>query len=177
MTNHAPERLQTARLSLTRVTEEDFPELLVMHQDPRVMATLGGPRPVEELQARHQRNLDHWLQHGFGWWTARLLDDGRLAGRGGLRHCHIAGCDEIELGYGFVAECWGQGLATELAAESVRVGFEVMKLPEMVCFTLPTNKASRRVMEKVGFVYEKDAEWAGMPHVLCRLRAGDYRQV
>jgi ribosomal-protein-alanine N-acetyltransferase len=175
MANPCPEQLHTARLSLTRMSEGDFPELLVMHQDPRVMATLAGLRPVEELRARHQRNLDHWKQHGFGWWTARDRTDGRFMGRGGLRHCHIGGRDEIELGYGFVAECWGRGLATELAVASVRVGFEVLKLPEMVCFTLPTNKASRRVMEKVGFVYEKDVEWAEMPHVLFRLRAGDPR--
>jgi len=35
---------------------------------------------------------------------------------------------------------------------------------------LPTNKASRRVMEKVGFQYEKDVVWADLPHVLYRLR-------
>jgi RimJ/RimL family protein N-acetyltransferase len=158
-------------LSLSRITDADFPELLAMHQDPRVMATLGGLRPLEELQKRHQRNLDHWRQHGFGWWVARHLADGRFVGRGGLRHVLIDGKEEMEVGYGLVAEFWGQGLATELAAASVRVGFEVLKLPELVSFTLPTNKKSRRVMEKVGFQYEKDVEWAELPHVLYRLRA------
>ncbi|HWY86280.1 MAG TPA: GNAT family N-acetyltransferase, partial [Gemmataceae bacterium] len=78
--------------------------------------------------------------------------------------------DEIELGYGLLTEFWGQGLATELAAASVRAAFDALKVPEIVSFALPTNKASRRVMEKVGFQYEKEVVWADLPHVLYRLR-------
>ncbi len=37
--------------------------------------------------------------------------------------------------------------------------------------TLPTNRASRRVMEKAGFGYERDTVHAGLPHVLYRLPA------
>ena len=37
-----PVRVTTPRLVLTRVVEDDLADLLVMHQDPRVMATLGG---------------------------------------------------------------------------------------------------------------------------------------
>ena len=68
----------------------------------------------------------------------------------GLRHVTIGGREEVEVGYGLRAEFWGQGLATELASASVRVAFEILGLPELVSFTLPTNRASRRVMEKVG---------------------------
>jgi len=167
-----PEQLQTSRLSLSRMTAPDFPELLAMYQDPRIMATLGGFRSDEEWQTRHKFNLDHWREHGFGWWAARLRADDRFVGRGGLRRVFIGGQNEIELGYGLLTEYWGQGLATELAAASVRAAFDVLKVPEIVSFALPTNKASRRVMEKVGFQYEKDVVWADLPHVLYRLRAG-----
>src|SRR5947209_5986999 len=171
MTTAFPGNLQTPRLSLSRVSGADLPELLAMHQDPRVMATLGGLRPLEELQARHQRNLDHWRKHGFGPWVARSLGDGRFVGRGGLRRVLIDNKDEVEVSYGLVPEFWGQGLATELAAASVRVAFEALRLPEIVCFTLPANRKSRRVMEKVGFQYEKDVVWADLPHVLYRLQS------
>jgi len=164
-----PEQMHTPRLVLTRLSDADLPDLLAMNHDPQVMATLGGLRPVAELMERHQRNMNHWHDHCFGWWVARSKADGRFAGRGGLRHCFIDGKDEIELGYGFVPEFWGQGLATELASASVQVGFDFLKLAEMVCFTLPTNNRSRRVMEKVGFRYEKDVVWADLPHVLYRL--------
>jgi RimJ/RimL family protein N-acetyltransferase len=46
---------------------------------------------------------------------------------------------------------------------------------DLVCFTLTTNHASQRVMEKVGFRYERDVLHAGLPHVLYRLSASAWR--
>lgn len=169
-----PERLETPRLLLSRPSEADLPELTEMHTDPRVMATLGGLRPAEELAARHRRYFENWERDGFGLWIARHRPDERFVGRGGLRRVQIGGRDEVEVGYGLAHAFWGQGLATELAHASVRVGFDVLRLEELVCFTLPTNAKSRRVMEKVGFHYERDFEWADLPHVLFRLRRDDW---
>jgi [ribosomal protein S5]-alanine N-acetyltransferase len=69
-----------------------------------------------------------------------------------------------------VPERWGQGFATELAHECVEVGFEQLGLLEIIAFTQPDNVASRRVMEKSGFEYERDIIHAGLPHVLYRRR-------
>lgn len=41
--------------------------------------------------------------------------------------------------------------------------------------TLPINLASLRVMEKLGFRCERDFQFAGLGHRLCRLVAGDWR--
>jgi ribosomal-protein-alanine N-acetyltransferase len=169
-----PERSETTGLVLCRPTEADLPDLVAMHTDPRVMATLGGPRTPEELDAMHRRLLESWVRDGFGWWVARHRPGGRFVGRGGLRRAHVGGRDEVEVGYGLAAAFWGRGLATELAREAVRVGFEVLALPELVCFTLPTNVPSRRVMDKAGFRHEREFEHAGLPHILYRLRREDW---
>lgn len=174
MTKPTIETVHTARLVLTRPVEHDLPDLLRMHRDPRVMATLGGLRSDAELAALHEQLLAHWGRYGFGWWVARLAD-GRFVGRGGLRSLTLEGVGAVEVGYGLVPEFWGQGLATELAAESVRTGFDVLHLKALVCFTLPENRASRRVMEKGGFRYERDIVHAGLLHALYRLTAGQWR--
>jgi RimJ/RimL family protein N-acetyltransferase len=57
-----------------------------------------------------------------------------------------------------------------MASTLVGLARERLGLEEIVAFTLPHNVASRRVMEKVGFRYERDIEWAGLPHVLYRQR-------
>jgi [ribosomal protein S5]-alanine N-acetyltransferase len=171
-----PERLETASLVLSRPTTADFADLNAMHGDARVMATLGGLRTPEQLEAGNQRLLARWEQAGFGWWIARHRPDGRFAGRGGLQRVSVAGRDEVEVGYGLVPEFWGRGLAGEIATESVRVGFQALGLSELVCFTLPTNVRSRRVMEKAGFRYERDEEYAGLPHVFYRLLRRDWEQ-
>jgi RimJ/RimL family protein N-acetyltransferase len=103
----------------------------------------------------------------------RLLRDretGEMVGRGGLQYTFTAGLNDVEAGWAIVPERWGQGLATELAHACVEVGFGQLDLFEIIAFTQPTNLASRRVMEKAGFEYDRDILHAGLPHVLYRSR-------
>jgi RimJ/RimL family protein N-acetyltransferase len=52
------------------------------------------------------------------------------------------------------------------------IAFGPLGLADVVSFALPHNWASRRVMEKLGFAYEHDADYKGWPHVLYRKLAG-----
>jgi RimJ/RimL family protein N-acetyltransferase len=167
------EEIRTEHLLLRRLSGADLEDFLIMHQDPHVMATLGGVRTPDEIRSFLTRLMGDWDKHGFGWWSARDLKSGRFAGRGGLRRVQVDSQEEVEVGYGFVPEFWGRGLATKLARESVRIGFTELHLPSLVSFTLPTNLASRRVMEKAGFRYERDFIHANLPHVLYRQLARD----
>jgi RimJ/RimL family protein N-acetyltransferase len=167
----ALEELHTPRLLLVRMGAADLEDFCRMHRDPRVMATLGGIRSDDVTVAVFQRLVAHWEQHGFGWWTIRDLATGRFAGRGGLRHVIVGGREEVEIGYGLLPDFWGRGLATELATASAQSGFVTLGRQELVGFTLPTNLASRRVLEKAGFRYERDIVYAELPHVLYRLTA------
>jgi RimJ/RimL family protein N-acetyltransferase len=169
-----PEQVETARMVLTRPVAADLNDLDAMHSDGRVMATLGGLRTREELDASNRRLSACWEDDGFGWWIARYRADGRFVGRGGVRRIEIAGWPQVELGYGLVVDFWRQGLATELALASVATGFEVLGLEDIICFTLTTNDASQGVMKKVGFRHEWDGEHAGLPHVFYRLRRRDW---
>ena len=172
---NALDKIETPRLHLCRMSAEDLDDLTRMHLDARVMATLGGVRSPAVTVEWLGRQLDHWRQHGFGLWMARDRATGQFVGRGGLHHVEIDGRDEIEVGYAFLTEFWGRGLATELARESVRVAFAELHLPEIVCFTLPTNRASQRVMQKAGFRYERDLTYKDLPHVFYRLHSSKWQ--
>jgi len=173
---NALEQRRTERLLLNRMRPADFDDLARMYCDERVMATLGGVLlSEEETRRRLGLLLAHWDEHGFGWWVLRDAATGQFVGRGGLRYYVLDGRTEVEVGYGLMPEYWGKGLATELARESVRVGFTVLRVPELVSFTLPDNRGSRRVMEKAGFRYERDIVHADLPHVLYRLTAAEWK--
>lgn len=163
----------TDRLIATRLQETDLSELCRMHQDANVMATLGGTRSDERTREFLRTNLSHWDEHGFGLWVFRAASDRTFVGRGGLRHVKIGGHDEVEVTYALMPEFWGCGLATEIARGLVKIGFEQLALAELVTFTLTTNQASRRVMEKVGFAFERELVHGArsFPHVLYRIRA------
>jgi RimJ/RimL family protein N-acetyltransferase len=174
---HSIDTVRTPRLLLTRPAELDLPDLVRLFTDPEVSATLGGVRSHDEIRAMFDRYVAHWAKNGFGLWILRDPDTGAFIGRGGLRIYPTDGRDEVEVGYALMAPYWGQGLATELARESVRIAFEVLRLPDLISFTLPTNRASQRVMQKAGFVYERDGVFADMPHVFYRLTAERWREL
>jgi RimJ/RimL family protein N-acetyltransferase len=73
-----------------------------------------------------------------------------------------------------MATFWGRGLATEMAEAILTVAFTHLDLPNIVAFTLVTNRASRRVMEKVGCTFERNIIHASLPHVLYRIKRQEY---
>ena len=152
-----------------------------MHRDPRVMATLapagapnGGVLSDEETRRFLRRHLDHWDRHGYGLWVFRDEAGGQFVGRAGLHSTNAGGREEVA--YALMSEYWGRGLATEMAEGILAVAFEHLHMTEVVCFTLTTNRASQRVMEKAGFEYERDIVHAGLPHVFYRLTASGWKE-
>ncbi len=149
--------------------------LIELLGDPRVGATLGGVAGPDDVDAQIAAMAAHWDAHGFGWYAFRDRASGALVARGGPHRARIAGRDEVEIGWTVAADRWGQGLATELGGASVAHAFGPLGLAEVVSFTLPENVASRRVMEKLGFAFEREADYKGWRHVLYRLSAASAR--
>ncbi len=164
--------LRTSRLTAEPISSDDGPLLAGLLTDARVAATLGGVPSPDALAGMIARQAAHWTAHGFGYWLWRDRRSGAVVARGGLAHVVVAGRAEVEVGWAVDADRWGEGLASELGAAAVDHALEVLGVREVVGFTLPSNFASRRVMEKLGFA-RQDAhlEHMGLDHVLYRLEA------
>jgi RimJ/RimL family protein N-acetyltransferase len=67
-------------------------------------------------------------------------------------------------------EYWGLGLATEIARAILDLAFGRLQLADVIALVSPSNFASRRVIEKVGGIYERDIVHAGLPEALYRVR-------
>jgi len=161
---------RTERLWAEPLTEAHFGDLLRFHADPQHQAFLGGLRDEVWTRAYLDRNLEHWRQHGFGLYMLRLEQTGPVIGRGLLRYLPMNGVNEVEIGYSFVPDLWGQGLGTEIARGCLDQGWS-RGFSSMVAVTLPHNVASRHVLEKAGLRYERDVVHADLPHVLYRTTA------
>jgi RimJ/RimL family protein N-acetyltransferase len=90
----------------------------------------------------------------------------------------------IEIGWRLERESWGKGFATEAGLECLRFAFETLDLPEVVSFTVPQNRRSRAVMERLGMLHDLDGDFdhprlpEGHPlrrHVLYRLPRAEWR--
>ena len=161
--------VETGRLLAEPITAAHEQELCALLGDPRVGAMLGGTLSPARVAASIERQREHWERHGFGLWMWRERATGAAVARGGLFRTHVGGRDEVEVAWAVMPDRWGEGFATELGAASVAFGFERLALRDVVCFTLPHNRASRRVMDKLGFEFERDVLHAELPHVLYRL--------
>ncbi len=167
------EWVQTERLVCERLRMEHVPEVARLLRDPRVASWLwlrGAPseREVADNTAEKER---HWARYGFGLWLLRDRDTGEAVGWGGLQWTYVVGFNQVEAAWAIHPDRWGQGLATEMARAAVDVAFGALELHELIAFTLPHNLASRRVMEKAGFVFDRDIVYAGRTHVLYRRHA------
>jgi len=139
--------------------------------DPRVGATMGGVPTPQQLADRLALATQEWERNGFGYWMFFDAATGAPLARGGLSRAEFDGRPEIEIGWTVAPERWRQGLATELGAAVLEVAAD-LGLDDIVAFTLPHNTASRRVMAKLGFVYEKTVPYKIYgDHVLYRRRS------
>ncbi|MEN9221740.1 MAG: GNAT family N-acetyltransferase [Thermostichus sp. BF3_bins_97] len=172
-----PERVKTARLIGQSPRWSDFQELDQLHQDPRVMATLsvdGQPLGRGESLRRYWDVRDPWSRLGYGLWMFREQASGAWVGYAGLAPRQVEGVERVGLHYAVRAEFWGQGLATEMGSLALQVGFEHLRLPEIGCWTLPENRASQRVMEKLGFTVQRPITYAGLPHLYYQLSVANF---
>ncbi len=160
---------RTDRLSAEPLSLDHFGELTALHLDPEVSRHLGGVRSPAATEQYLSANLAHWAAHGYGLWIVRTLD-GRFAGRVGIRHTQVQGAPEVEIAYTLRRDLWGQGLATEAARALVGI-WRMRKLsPSFIGIASLDNAPSRRVLEKVGFVHEREVIYHETPVAVYRIR-------
>ncbi len=154
--------IETARLRLRLYTLDDLDRLSVILSNPEVMkySPRGSIPKGKEKQVTGEiikYFIEHWEKYGFGVWAAIEKTSGKLIGHCGL-NC-LPNTPDIEVLYRFDQSFWNQGIATEATKACLQYGFETVKLYKIIAIASPKHIASRRVMEKAGLKYEKDAHF------------------
>jgi len=150
--------LETRRMILREFTWEDVDHLVELDSDPAVMRYINGGTPtprevvVEKFMPRILAYYDDLDRQGL--WAVLDKRDGAFMGWFHLRPDR-RNPQETELGYRFKQAYWGQGYATEGSLALVKKGFEELGSTRISAIADPANKASRRVMEKVGLSYRE----------------------
>jgi RimJ/RimL family protein N-acetyltransferase len=159
----------TARLTAEKLSEGHLEALVTLHLDPGVSRYIGGVRTRDATKAYLAANLDHWKQHGYGLWVLRSRS-GDFAGRAGVRQLMIEGGAEVEVTYAFQPTFWGQGLASEVTEALADLGLNQLGLASLVGIVVSEHGASRRVLEKSGFAFERDVVSHGEGCAMYRRR-------
>ena len=146
--------LETERLALREWTPEDAEALFVMLGDAEVMRYVDIGKPwegVERAREWAERVQQNYRTRGWSRWAVVEKEGGLAVGSCGFVPLPWSG--EIDFGYMFRRDRWGRGYASEITPAVLRHGFERYGFREVVASIAPENDASRRVLEKIGFVY------------------------
>ena len=139
----------TERLEMRAMTVEDADAFFELNSDPDVMRFTGeSPLASQDEAEKAIRDYPDFETVGYGRWGCFPRKGGRMIGFCGLKY--LPEFDAADLGYRFLPQYWGRGLATEACKASLRFGFEVLDLDHIMALVLPENKASIRVLEKIG---------------------------
>lgn len=139
--------LTTARLTFRPFTHDDLPLFAELHRDPEVGRYMGGVWGDDEIAGRLAQFVAEHAERGHSKWCVHTTG-GVFVGRAGVSLWQPTG--ELELGYAFRPEFWGQGLATEAARAVAEWAFANLSADHLIAFTDPQNFGSQRVLERIG---------------------------
>ena len=146
-----PIEFETQRLLLRQWRAADREPFAALNADPVVMAHFPAPLTREKSDAQAGSCEALIAERGWGAWATELKATGEFIGFVGLNipreDLPVSPC--VEILWRLAHAHWRQGFATEAARGTLHVGFEILKLPEIVAFTVPANLRSRAVMERL----------------------------
>ena len=161
-----------------------------MNADPIVMHFFAAPMTREQSDEAIDRYLTAFDREGFSFFAATMSDTGDFIGTIGLQTMRdvVPNLPQpaVEIGWRLAQSVQGKGFATEGAQAVVDFAFNELHLSEVVAITALPNRASRRVMEKLGMTHRPELDFnhprvpAGHPyerHTLYSLRNPNSNEV
>lgn len=151
--------LETTRLILREFTPDDAEAAYDLNNDPDVVKYTGDDpfSSIEEARI-FLENYDHYKKYGYGRWAVILKSSEEFLGWCGLKYEQEV--DEFDIGFRFSKRYWNKGYATEAAAACLDHGFNRFHMKRIAGRAMLENKASIKVLEKIGMKFLKECEFA-----------------
>jgi len=152
---------ETKRLILRELQQDDAGHFFELNNDPEVLKYTGDVAFKSIDEAREfLKNYSHYEENGYGRWAVIRKEDHVFLGWCGLK---LNEEGYVDIGFRIFKKYWGKGYATEAAEKSIELGFEQFGLLEIIGRSASENKASFRVLEKIGMTFFKSGECHGIP--------------
>lgn len=162
---------KTERLIIRHLEVADAAFALELVNTPGWLQNIGD-RNVHNLEQAEQYLLNGPIKsyqvNGFGIWMLELKNDQTRVGMCGI--IKRDGLDLPDLGYALLPAYQGKGYVTEAATAVLKYTKEVLQIPQILAITNLDNLPSIKVLEKQGFVFEKNYTLPGETTLLRLFR-------
>jgi RimJ/RimL family protein N-acetyltransferase len=148
--------IETERLLLRKMREEDVDHLLAIFSDPVAMKYYPSTKTREQTIEWIQWTNQNYKSYGVGLWIVEKKNSHEFLGQCGIVPQKIDGKVEMEIGYSFIRQHWGNGYATESAKACCEYGFHELGYSRLISLIIPQNKSSIAVAERAGMKKEKE---------------------
>ncbi len=158
--------IETDRLTLRPYLQGEAALIHRLIGDIRVFFWRTEPGTLAEAEDRLANSLASISDTGLGLWAvfAKRRKDEGSAFLGQVFLQTLRDSHEIEIGYQLMPEAWGNGYASEAARALLDHGFRELELDQIVAVSLPDNKPSLRVLQRLGLPYIEDRMHANIEH-------------
>ncbi len=152
------EILQTKRILLRELNLDDGENFYKLNLNPNVIKYTGNSafKDIDEAKQFLENYQDYKL-NGFGRWAVIEKSTNEFLGWCGLKYDQ--NLDETDIGFRFFEEYWNKGFATESAKACLDYGFETLNLKSIVGRAMSENRASIKVLEKIGLNFEREFDF------------------
>lgn len=150
--------LETERLTLRWLGTDDAAFILQLVNEPSWLRHIGdkGVHTVEDARNYIENGpVAMYRRLGFGSYLVELKESGEPIGICGL--IKRESLEEIDLGFAFLSAFWGKGFAFEAAGAVMEYGRRAFGIPRLLAVTSQDNHVSARLLEKLGFRFERMA--------------------
>ena len=148
--------IESRRLIIREYTDEDWGAVYAYVKDPNFWKYQAGEPPTEErVKALIQWTVrEQKLSPRVNYYlAAQDAQSGQIIGEAVLKTIP-PGHGQGEIGFGVMPQHWKKWYATEIARALLDVGFNTLGLNRIAAQCAPENKASIRVMQKLGMARE-----------------------
>lgn len=148
--------LETDRLILREIVETDAEFILDLLNQPSFIKYIGDRniRTVEQSsEFIANRFRASYKQFGYGLWAVESKETGEAIGICGFVKRELL--PEADIGFALLPKFERRGYIFEAASATMKYGAEKLNLKRVLAITSKNNEASGKLLEKLGFRFER----------------------
>jgi len=109
---------------------------------------------IEAAESYLQERIIPVYETGLGFWVIEPKSEKKPAGICGLlKRPYLT---EVDLGFALLEQYWGAGFAYEASQAVINYAQEDLRLKKLQAITVPHNRTSIQLLEKLNFVFKEE---------------------